>query len=187
MAFSDISSKHKILAALNVVYSEDDLYAIIQKEKELNIVSLNGDNNKAEIKKNNLAASYSAYVSAGRTVNVLLRFLKFLLQIYIGLQTENTFVHTVKEAYKKELVLAFYIFNWRLRTTLGWWGRRPRRASRGVPRKRLCRASSKWTRSLTSSSKSRAYKPLCRVYRPSTRRTTCSACPDYIINNNTVH
>ena len=111
MAFSDISSKHKILAALNVVYSEDDLYAIIQKEKELNIVSLNGDNNKAEIKKNNLAASYSAYVSAGRTVNVLLRFLKFLLQIYIGLQTENTFVHTVKEAYKKELVLAFYIFN----------------------------------------------------------------------------
>ena len=70
----------------------------------MNILSLNGENNKEQIKKIGLPNTYNDYVSAARTVNVLLRFLKFLKFLFNGIQLNNTFVQIVKEAYKQELV-----------------------------------------------------------------------------------
>jgi hypothetical protein len=97
MAFSDVDEKRKILDQHQKDYNTASLYEIVEKEIANNLHQLNGENNKK------INKDYKTYVSAARTVNVLLRFFKFLKQLFTRFQTEVTFKECVVESYKAEL------------------------------------------------------------------------------------
>lgn len=67
MAFNDINEKRDILLEHIKSYSTKNLYEIIDIEKSLDVLKLNGDNNKKFTKDPELLK----YVSAARTVKII--------------------------------------------------------------------------------------------------------------------
>ncbi len=76
----------------------------MEKEKELKLMELNGDNNKKFTKDE----KYLKYVSAARTMKVIMRFFNFLIFTFEEIQNPlNSFAFAVKEGYRKALVCLF--------------------------------------------------------------------------------
>lgn len=107
MGFSDITDKVKIWRALfkvnytDVVYC--DLQTVMEKEIQLNIHNLNGENNsKLGHKKGK--SEYYEYTSGSRTIVRLSWFLNFLHNIFRNLlDTDDAFNSSLKKAYNEVL------------------------------------------------------------------------------------
>ena len=77
LAFSDIKEKIDILLNHSHDYKTNNLYDVIEVEIKKELCPLNGDNN------HKINKEMKNYVSAARTINVLLRFFKFLRSMFL--------------------------------------------------------------------------------------------------------
>jgi site-specific recombinase XerD len=75
LAFADIKDKKDLFQQHIVAYNTNDFNKILEKERELKLMELNGDNNKNFTKD----VKYLKYVSAARTMKVIMRFFNFLI------------------------------------------------------------------------------------------------------------
>ncbi len=82
MAFADIKEKKEIFQQHIITYDTKELYKIVEKERELKLMELNGDNNKKLTKDE----KYLKYVSAARTMKVIMRFFNFLIFTFEEIQ-----------------------------------------------------------------------------------------------------
>jgi hypothetical protein len=82
LAFADIKEKKEIFQQHIITYNTNELYKIVEKERELKLMELNGDNNKKFTKDE----KYLNYVSAARTMKVIMRFFNFLVFTFEEIQ-----------------------------------------------------------------------------------------------------
>ena len=83
MAFADIKEKKEIFQQHIITYKTNELYKIVEKERDLKLMELNGDNNKKFTKDE----KYLNYVSAARTMKVIMRFFNFLIFTFEEIQS----------------------------------------------------------------------------------------------------
>ena len=87
MGFSDITEKSEIMRQRFEEYPDaTDVQDLLNKEMQLNIHKLNGDNNSSLGHRN---TRYSKYISASRTFLRLLWFLEYLTDIFENVLKDN--------------------------------------------------------------------------------------------------
>jgi hypothetical protein len=104
MAFSDISEKIEIWRKLflNEYPEAESLQQVMEKEIELNIHILNGDNNNSHGHKKK--TKYHSYISGSRTIIRLSWFMNFLIHVFKKLlSTELPFNKLVVSSYDEVL------------------------------------------------------------------------------------
>jgi hypothetical protein len=104
MGFSDITEKVQIWRDLFNIYTDSDsLQSVIDKEIDLKIIELNGENNKKKGHKK--GTTYAKYSSGARTLVRLGWFLHFMHHMFVGLlTTKDAFTKIIKKSY--EVVLS---------------------------------------------------------------------------------
>ena len=120
MGFSDITEKVENWREIITNFYNDDsfpnLQSVMEKEIELKIQMLNGDNNKKNGHKKGSSAYYK-YTSGCRTIVRFSWFLRFLYKIFMNmLNTNDPFDKCIKSAYIDALAPHH---PWLVRTSVG--------------------------------------------------------------------